>query len=78
MVEENRNLKGTVGKNQTALLDQAKQTIDVELTQAKKAYKDAYEAGDSDAVLEAQENLTNAKIKADRLNNIKLPPLQER
>ena len=77
LVEENRNLKGTVGKNQTALLDQAKQTIDVELTQAKKAYKDAYEAGDSDAVLEAQENLTNAKIKADKLNNIKLPPLQE-
>jgi len=77
LVEENRTLKGTVGKNQTALLDQAKQTIDVELAQAKKAYKDAYEAGDSDAVLEAQENLTNAKIKADRLNNIKLPPLQE-
>ncbi len=77
LVEENRNLKSTVGKNQMALLDQAKQTIEAELSQAKKAYKDAYEAGDSDAVLEAQENLTNAKIKADRLNSIKLSPLQE-
>jgi|DEB0MinimDraft_6_1074348.scaffolds.fasta_scaffold05192_4 hypothetical protein len=77
LVEENRNLKSTVGRNQTALLDQAKQTIEAELSQAKKAYKDAYEAGDSDAVLEAQENLTNVKIKADRLNNIKLSPLQE-
>jgi len=77
LVEENRALRGTVGKNQTALLDQAKQTVEAELAQAKKAYKDAYEAGDSDAVLEAQENLTNVKIKADRLNNIKLPSLQE-
>jgi hypothetical protein len=77
LVAENRNLKNTVGKSQTALLDQAKHTIEAELTQAKKAYKDAYESGDSDAVLEAQESLTNAKIKADRLNNIKLSPLQE-
>jgi hypothetical protein len=77
LVEENRNLKGAVGKNQTALLEQAKHTIDAELAQAKKAYKDAYESGDSDALLEAQESLTNVKIKADRLNNIKLSPLQE-
>ena len=77
LVEENRNLKSSVGKSQSALLDQAKHTIDAELAQAKKAYKDAYESGDSDALLEAQESLTNVKIKADRLNNIKLSPLQE-
>tara|TARA_R110000796_G_scaffold130961_1_gene246641 strand:- start:1963 stop:2973 length:1011 start_codon:yes stop_codon:yes gene_type:complete len=76
LIEENKNLKGTVGKNQTALLDQAKHAVDTELTEAKRAYKDAYESGDSEAVLEAQESLTTAKIKADRLNNIKLPPLQ--
>ena len=76
LIEENKNLKGTVGKNQTALLDQAKHAVDTELTEAKRAYKDAYESGDSEAVLEAQESLTTAKIKADRLSNIKLPPLQ--
>tara|TARA_R110000803_G_scaffold2811_1_gene9720 strand:+ start:5385 stop:6395 length:1011 start_codon:yes stop_codon:yes gene_type:complete len=76
LIEENKNLKGTVGKNQTALLDQAKHAVDTELAEAKRAYKDAYESGDSEAVLEAQESLTTAKIKADRLSNIKLPPLQ--
>jgi hypothetical protein len=77
LVEENKRLKGTVGKNQTALLEQAKRNAAVEVEQAKKAYKDAYEAGDSEAVVVAQEQLTAAKIKADKVANIKLPPLQE-
>ena len=77
LVEENKKLKSNERKNQTALLEQAKKSATAELEQAKKAYKDAYEAGDSEKVLEAQESLTNAKIKTDRLNNFKLPALQE-
>ena len=77
LVEENSKLKGTVGKNQEILLDQAKRATNAELEQAKFKYKQAYESGDSDAVLEAQDALTSAKIKADRLNNFKLPPVQQ-
>jgi hypothetical protein len=77
LVEENKRLKGTVGKNQTALLEQAKRNASAELEQAKKAYKDAYEAGDSDAVVAAQEQLTTAKIKVDKIANLKVPSLQE-
>jgi len=75
--DENSKLKGSVNKNQTALVEQAKKTAEVELSQAKKAYKDAYEAGDADAILIAQESLTGAKIKTDKLNNVKIPTLQE-
>jgi len=77
LVEENNKLKGTVGKNQEILLDQAKRATAAELEQAKFKYKQAYESGDSDAVLSAQEDLTSAKIKADRLNNFKLPVAQQ-
>jgi|TARA_R110000824_G_scaffold196659_1_gene379951 hypothetical protein len=77
LVDENKELKGTVGKNQTAMLDQAKRSATNELETAKTAYKEAYEAGDSDAVVTAQESLTSAKIRSDRLNNFKLPALQE-
>jgi len=77
LVEENKKLKSNVNKNQTALLEQAKRNVITDLESAKKRYKDAYEAGDSDGVLAAQEILTNANIKADRLNNFKLPALQE-
>tara|TARA_A100000172_G_scaffold38665_2_gene23595 strand:+ start:2032 stop:3087 length:1056 start_codon:yes stop_codon:yes gene_type:complete len=78
LVDENNKLKGDLTKNQEALLKQAKQAVDAELTYAKDQYKKAYEAGDSEAVLSAQEALTQAKIKHDRLDNVKIPPLQER
>ena len=77
LLNENKGLKESQTKNQTVLLDQAKRTATGELDEAKREYKEAYEAGDSDAVIEAQEKLTSAKIKADRLNNIQIPALQE-
>ncbi len=77
LIEENKKLKGSVNKNQTALLEQAKRGAKSELETAKSAYKVAYEAGDAEAVVAAQENLTAAKIKTDKLNNFKLPTLQE-
>ena len=77
LVEENKKLKGTVNKSQETLLEQAKKTIERELEEAKAKFKAAYDAGESDAVLAAQEELTNIKLKADRINNIKLPTLQE-
>lgn len=75
--DENNKLKGSVNKNQTALIEQAKKTAEIELAQAKNAYKTAYDAGDTDAVIAAQESITNAKIKTDKLNNFKVPSLQE-
>ena len=76
ILEENKNLKGTVGKNQEVLLEQAKRATAGEVEQAKAKYKLAYESGDSDAVVAAQDDLTAAKIKADRINNFKLPTVQ--
>ena len=77
LVDENKGLKTSVSKNQSVLLDQAKRTAGSELDEAKRAYKEAYESGDTDAVVDAQESMTTAKIKADRLGNIQLPSLQE-
>ena len=77
LMEENKKLKGNVNKNQTALLEQAKKNTAIESENAKRAYKEAYESGDSDAVLEAQDKLTNVKLKSERLANFKIPALQE-
>ena len=77
LVDENNKLKGSVEKNQTALLEQAKKNSAIEILAAKRSYKRAYEAGDSDKLLDAQEKLTNAKIKADKLADFKAEPLQE-
>ena len=78
LVEENNKLKGTVSKNQEALLEQAKKAVAIELEQAKRKYKEAYESGDSTAVVDAQEALTSAKLKAERVTNFKISPLQDK
>ena len=77
LMDENKKLKGNVNKNQSALLDQARRNSTAETEAAKREYKEAYESGDSDAVVEAQEKLTAAKLKADKLANFKVPALQE-
>jgi len=77
IADENKRLKGSLSQGQNALLEQAKRTVEQELKDAKVMFKDAYEAGDSDKLLEAQEALTNAKIRADKVNNFKPAPLQE-
>ena len=60
LMEENKKLQSNLGQGQQALLEQA-----------KAKYKAAYESGDSDALVAAQEELTAAKIKAERVNNFK-------
>ncbi len=75
-IEENKQLQGNLTRGQTALLEQAKKVVEAETEEAKRQYKAAHEAGDSEALLAAQEALTAAKIKGDRLNNFKPAPLQ--
>jgi hypothetical protein len=76
LAAENKKLKGSVNQNQTALLEQAQKVVANELADAKRQYKSAYESGDSDALVNAQEALTSAKMKAERVNNFRPTPLQ--
>jgi len=73
LVEENKKLKESEYKSQAALLESAKKSAEAEINAAKRAYKRAYDAGDSDKVLAAQDRLSTAKIKADKLEEFKLP-----
>jgi hypothetical protein len=77
LVDENNKLKSSVEKNQAALLEQAKKNSAIEVLSAKRAYKRAYEAGDADKLLDAQDKLTNAKIKADKLGDFEPETLQQ-
>jgi hypothetical protein len=77
VLEENKRLKGSVNQNQAALLEQAKRVVTNEVETAKRMYKEAYESGDTEKLVEAQEALTTAKIRADKVNNFRPTPLQE-
>lgn len=77
LAEENKKLKSTVNKNQEVLLEQAKKEIASEVETAKRAYKQAYESGDADAVVDAQEALTTAKLKSEKVESFKFDPIED-
>lgn len=77
LLDENKRIKSilTVGEKEYATSIQ--NVASMELEAAKKEYKEAFESGDSDRVLEAQQTLQNANMKVLEARNFKLPPLQE-
>ena len=77
IAEENRTLKGSLHQGQSALLEQAKRVVTHEIETAERKFKEAYEAGDSDAMITAQREMNAASLKADKVNNFKPTPLQE-
>jgi len=76
LADENKELQAVKNKTQQALLEQTKKEAEKEVNISKFAYKKAYDAGDADKVLAAQERLTDAKLKLDKLGAVDLS-LQE-
>ncbi len=66
---ENKLLKERLSNGETVYVGAVKQSAERDLEMAKIAFKAAYEAGDPDAMLEAQDRMTNAKIKVDKVEN---------
>jgi len=76
LLEENKQLKSTTDRSHNALIEQAKQQVALEMEKAKQQYKVAYEAGDAEALANAQEAIANAKIRADKVAGLKPKSLQ--
>jgi hypothetical protein len=73
---ENDRLRKNLNEGESVLITQAKARIASELVGAKAAYKAAYEAGDADAVLDAQEKLMKLQNESSRVDNW-TPPKQQ-
>lgn len=67
--QENELLRQRMQKSEGSLVEQAKARVESELSSAKSAYRTAYEAGDSDALIEAQSKLTQLQNDLYRLQN---------
>jgi len=73
--QEAEQLRQTLAQGQESLVGSVKQNVEFELSEARRAYRDAYEAGDTDKVLEAQEKLNKATYRLEQLSNYR-PTLQ--
>jgi hypothetical protein len=69
LYDENKALKGRVNSTEKVAVDSYKITAQQEMEIAKREYREAYEAGDSEKLVDAQEKMTSARIKMDRANN---------
>jgi hypothetical protein len=76
ILEENNALKSRLTQGEQAFVATAKSAAELELDAAKKAYKDAYDLGDADALIEAQEKLNRAQYKLQRVADF-VPSRQE-
>ena len=76
MVEENNRLKQYVNNGSEQYGAMAKTVANAELEKARREFKIAQEAFDSDAIMAAQEALTDAKMKVAAVQNYNHTPLQ--
>jgi len=75
MLEENKRLKEVVNSGSEQFTQMAKTATEAQLEKARRDYKVAQEAFDTDAIIAAQEALTIAKIRAEEAKNFRPTPL---
>jgi len=75
-MEENKKLQEEAKKGREAYLNTAKKSVEYETEMAKRAYKDAYESGDTDSIVDAQTKLSDANFRRQQIENYQ-PPRQK-
>ena len=78
IAEENNRLARLVAESQKNLANAAKLKAESEVERAKAFYKQAYEAGDSDKIVEAQETMARAVAEQENWKNFRPVEPEER
>lgn len=76
LMQENRRLKEYVTTGEQQYAETAKSAADSSLDLAKRRYKEAYESGDADQIIAAQEAMTEAKMRSEAAKNFRPTTLQ--
>jgi hypothetical protein len=78
ILDENRKLKEYVKTGEATYKETLQAKAEAELEMARRKYKEAADSYDNDALLEAQEALTDAKMKLESAKNFAPTSLQTR
>jgi hypothetical protein len=77
LLEENKRMKAMIQNGGQEYAATIQNSAKMELSLAKRAYKDALDMGDTDAQVEAQQAMQSANLRLVQANNFKMPSLQE-
>ena len=69
LVEETKKLRGRLTEGEKVYVSNAKEGAERTLDLARREFKEAYDSGDSDKLMEAQEKLTQAQFKIQQIEN---------
>jgi hypothetical protein len=78
ILDENRKLKEYVKSGEATYKETLQAKTEAEMEMARRKYKEAAESYDTDAMMAAQEALTEAKMKMEQAKNFSPTPLQTR
>lgn len=76
--EENKRLQQQLSSGSKEYIETSKTAAQAELDAAKEKYRKAYEAGDADALVEAQAQIARATVKIDRAASMKPIEVEDR
>jgi len=71
ILDENRRLKTMLQSGEKELISNYQASAELEVDKAERNYKEAYDSGDADKLLEAQKELMRAEMKLDKAKNFK-------
>ena len=71
ILDDNKRLKSMLQSGEKELITTYQTSADLELQKARRNYKEAYDSGDSDRLLDAQEEMLNESFKVDKAKNFK-------
>ena len=77
VAEENKRIKAMYSNGEKEYVESLKTSAEMSLEMAKQNYKKAYEEGDTDKVIEAQQKMQEANLRMMQAKNFKPTALQE-
>ena len=77
IAEENKKMRQMIQSGEKEYVETIQSSANMSLEMAKRGYKEAYESGDVDQMMEAQQKLQEANLRLMRANSFKPTALQE-
>ena len=69
VAEENKKLKSTLSSGEQTYIETLKTALDNQLTLAKREYREAYDSGDTEKIIDAQAKMNDAQYRLSQAQN---------
>ena len=69
IADENKKLKTTLSSGEATYVETLKNSLESQLHLAKRDYREAYDSGDTEKIIDAQQRMNDAQLRLSQANN---------